>query len=55
MNKHNSSLFQCTCDIPKNHKLIFDGGSSGIYELELCNICYQKEDKQFVISEEIIP
>ena len=45
--------YHCICNNPKKFKLTFDGGSSGQYLLELCKSCYDKEDKQFLIAEEI--
>ena len=47
-------VFGCRCKSKKSHVLKFDGGSTGFYELQLCDGCYQKEDKGFLISEETI-
>ncbi len=46
---------KCLCHFPKKHRLIFDGGISGNYTMLLCVDCYSKGDKQFLISEEILP
>jgi len=44
--------YTCLCDAKKQHRLVFDGGSIiGHYQLELCQKCYDKEDKRFVIHE----
>lgn len=47
-------VFVCRCDEPKKHRLTFDGGSTGQYQLECCKACYSKEDKKHVIKEETI-
>jgi len=46
------TTFVCKCAAQKKHRLILDGGSTGFYCLELCTSCYEKEDKQFLVSEE---
>lgn len=48
------TLFQCFCDVVKIHRLIFDGGSSGNYQVELCSNCYGNQDKKFLVKEEYI-
>lgn len=48
------STFICTCNNQKTHRLIFDGGSAGQYAVELCNRCYQQQEKRFLISEELL-
>lgn len=50
----NSISFECKCDDSKTYRLVFDGGQSGPYKVDLCNNCYKLEDKQFLLSEEII-
>lgn len=47
-------LFQCRCHEPKKYRITLDGGSTGLYVINLCNSCYQKEDKQFMIKEEVL-
>jgi len=44
-------IFACKCRKHKEHKLTFDGGSSGQYQLLLCKDCYFSQDKKFLISE----
>jgi len=46
------SSFGCSCKRVKEYKLLFDGGSSGKYVVNLCVDCYDEEDKRFLISEE---
>ncbi|HXG13603.1 MAG TPA: hypothetical protein VNK25_00535 [Candidatus Nitrosotenuis sp.] len=48
------TIFVCKCNRPKRHRLTFDGGSSGNYDLELCEPCYEQQDKKFLISESVI-
>ncbi len=44
--------FACGCKQPKEQRrLRLDGGSAGLYDLELCMECYRKEDRQFVVSD----
>lgn len=43
---------ECVCIQEKIHRVIFDGGSSGFYTVDLCENCYSKEDRKFLISEE---
>lgn len=45
---------ECMCSRPKEHHLVFDGGESGHYTVLLCADCYSKDDKQFLISEELL-
>ncbi len=46
---------QFCCTHPqKKFTLTFDGGPLGQYCLELCNSCYEAQDKKFFIKEEII-
>jgi len=46
------TVFVCSCPSSKKHRLTFNGGSAGQYDLEICQKCYDQEDKQFLISEE---
>ena len=48
------SIHRCRDNLPKKHRLVFDGGPAGNYTLELCKVCYSEEDKKFLISEENI-
>jgi len=46
--------YLCHDNLQKKYRLVFDGGSSGQYVVELCHSCYKKENKRFLISEEIL-
>ena len=48
------TFFRCSCNVVKNYRLIFDGGSSGNYQVELCSNCYENQDKKFLVKEECI-
>jgi len=48
-------LFYCSDKEEKAHRLVFDGGSSGNYQLDLCSKCYENQNKKFLIKEEKIP
>jgi len=53
-NNHLTPVFICKCKRQIKHRLTFDGGSTGEYQIELCDVCYSNEDKQFLISEEVL-
>ncbi|PBO84883.1 MAG: hypothetical protein COA77_07280 [Thaumarchaeota archaeon] len=46
--------FACFCREEKKFQIIFDGADSGKYIVEYCQKCYDKDDKQFMISTEVI-
>ena len=49
------TFFQCKCSDEKKHRLTFDGGSSGQYNIDLCEKCNIKDDKSFLIhSQELM-
>jgi len=48
------NFFSCKCDTKKSHKLILDGGVLENYYLILCDDCYLKQTKKFLIREEMI-
>jgi len=48
------NLFSCKCKGKKSHKLLFDGGLAGLYDLILCSSCYPSQNKKFLIKEEIL-
>ena len=50
----NETAFVCTCKAVKRHQLLMDGGIFGSYILRLCSRCYSKQDKQFLIKEELV-
>lgn len=45
------TVFQCKCENKKQYRLTLDGGPTGRYYLELCELCHQKENKRFVVKE----
>lgn len=47
-------FLECKCSEEKKHRLTFDGGVSGQYTVDVCEKCYQKEDKEFLIREYIV-
>lgn len=42
--------FECYCEYEKKYQVEFDGGDSGKYVVNYCQICYDQDDKQFMIS-----
>lgn len=46
---------ECECIAAKNHRVIFSGGrSTGNYSVEMCQECYDVDDKRFIVFEETI-
>ncbi len=43
---------ECKCTEEKKHHLIFDGGSRGLYTIDVCERCYQQDNKEFLIKED---
>lgn len=46
--------YECECIEQKTFRLLFDGGRSGCYVIDFCQTCYASDDKQFMISMEVI-
>lgn len=47
----NSQVFlECKCIEEKKHRLIFDGGTSGQYSVDVCETCYQENDTEFLVT-----
>ena len=47
--------YRCQCSAKKVHRLVFDGGSAvGQYEVNICNECYPKTTKKFLLEESTI-
>jgi len=43
-------FLECKCSEQKKYRLIFDGGTSGNYSVEVCQKCWEQEDKKFITS-----
>ena len=44
---------ECECVGSKNHRVTFSGGkNTGNYIVEMCQECYDADDKRFIVSEE---
>lgn len=43
-------FLECKCTEEKKHRLVFDGGSSGQYTVDVCEKCNQEDDKKFLVS-----
>src|SRR5579864_1865873 len=39
--------YRCKDKRIKRRRLVFDGGTAGQYSVDLCDICYLKQDKKF--------
>ncbi len=48
------SVFECNCENEKKYSLTFDGADSGNYIIEYCERCYDSDDKQFMVSMEML-
>jgi hypothetical protein len=46
--------FECNCEHEKNYRLTFDGGDSGNYIVEYCQRCCASDDRQFMVSMEML-
>ncbi|MCV0410100.1 hypothetical protein [Nitrosopumilus sp.] len=44
--------YECECESEKRFRITFDGGDTGDYSVEYCQSCFDKDDKQFMISME---
>ena len=49
-----SIAFECNCELEKKYRLTCDGDSTGNYIVEYCQSCFDSDDKQFLISTEVI-
>jgi hypothetical protein len=38
----------------KRFRITFDGGDSGYYIVDYCQKCFDSDDKQFLLSKEVI-
>ena len=47
-------ISKCGCKRRKKFRLIFDGGSTGNYAIEICQKCRNKEDNNFLLKDENI-
>ena len=43
-------IYHCLCKAKKFMKLVLDGGSKGVYELDLCRACFSNTRLKFVIE-----
>ncbi len=46
--------FSCKCTNKKKHHLLMDAGVIGHYILELCDECEAKQNKKFLIGQDIV-
>lgn len=47
-------IYRCLCKSKKFMKLVLDGGSRGVYELDLCKACFSSTKLKFVIEKRLI-
>lgn len=47
-------IFKCKCKRQKKYRLLFDGGTTGQYSIELCQVCREKEYFKYLIKEVVI-
>ena len=45
--------FVCNCERSKPFKLTFDSGSLGLYQIQMCNVCYNNDSREFLVEEVI--
>ncbi|MGY5151750.1 MAG: hypothetical protein ACW9XA_05725 [Candidatus Nitrosopumilus sp. bin_6a] len=46
--------YECECSDVKKFRIVFDGDSTGNYIIEYCQKCFDSDDKQFLISTEVL-
>lgn len=44
-------IYSCSCSSSKKFRLTYDGGSTGEYQLELCQRCHDEKPRKFLLSE----
>ncbi|MBS3923498.1 MAG: hypothetical protein KGZ37_10185 [Nitrosarchaeum sp.] len=44
--------YECSCNDKKKIKVVYDGGFDEKFAVEYCDVCYEQEDKRFMISME---
>ena len=48
-------IFECECTTTKTHRVTFDGGeSTDNYAIEMCQTCYDGDNKMYMILDEEI-
>lgn len=52
--QHEPIAYECECEQEKTHIVTFDGGDFGYYIMEYCQSCYDSDDKQFLVSVEVV-
>ena len=53
-NVSDTAEYECDCSEEKRYRITFDGGDSGNYLVEYCQKCFDSDDKQFMISMEMM-
>ena len=51
---NSEDILECECLEDKKFRVVFDGDDTGNYIVEFCQRCYDQEDKQYIISMEVI-
>jgi hypothetical protein len=51
---HELIEYECECQDNKKFRILFDGDSTGQYVIEFCQKCFDQDDKQFMISMEVL-
>ncbi len=49
-----NSEYECDCTEDKKYKVIFDGDTTGVYSVDYCQKCFDSDDKQFILSMEVL-
>jgi hypothetical protein len=53
-NVSNTLEYECNCPEGKKFRVVFDGDYTGNYIVEYCQKCYDSDDKQFMVSMEVL-
>ena len=47
-------VYECGCNSKKEIRVVYDGGFDEKFAVEYCDVCYEQEDKRFMISMEVM-
>lgn len=47
-------VYQCNCDQIKKIRAVYDGGFGEKFTVEYCEKCFDSDDKQFMLSMEVL-
>ena len=45
-------VYECGCNNKKKIRVVYDGGFDEKFTVDYCELCYEQEDKRFMLSME---